>query len=151
MTPYQGFYGHKCRTPSCCLEAGENHFMGPKIVHQTAVKLRVIRDRMLAAQDHQKSFGDKKRRLMTFDVGDSALLKVSPWKGIIIFGKRWKLSPRFIRPFKVLQRIGNQAYKLDLPEDLDGIHNTLHVCYLMKFTREVPNIILLTELWMDEN
>ena len=109
MTPYQALYGQKCRTPSCWLEAGEKQFMGPEIVHQTAEKLKIIRERVLAAQDRQKSYADKKRRLMTFEIGDSVLLKVSPWKGLIRFGKRGKLSPRFIGPFKVLQRIGNQA------------------------------------------
>ena len=125
--------------------------MGPEIVHQTAEKLKIIRERMLAAQDHQKSYADKKRRHMTFEVGDSVLLKVSPWKGLIRFGKRGKLSPRFIGPFKVLQRIGNQAYKLELPEELNGIHNTFHVCYLRKFTGEVTDMIPLSELRINEN
>ena len=125
--------------------------MGPEIVHQTAEKLKIIRERMLAAQDRQKSYADKKRRPMTFEVRDSVLLKVSPWKGLIRFGKRGKVSPRFIGPFKVLQRIGNQAYKLELPEELNGIHNTFHVCYLRKFTREVPDIIPISELRIDEN
>ena len=102
MAPYQALYGQKCRTPSCWLEAREKQFMGPEMVHQTAEKLKIIRERMLAAQDRQKSYADKKRRPMTFEVGDSVLLKVSPWKGLIRFGKRGKLSPRFIGPFKVL-------------------------------------------------
>ena len=151
MAPYQALYGQKCRTPSCWLEAGEKQFMGPEIVHETAEKLKVIRERMLAAQDRQKSYADKKRRPITFEVGDSVLLKVSPWKGLIRFGKRGKLSPRFIGPFKVLQKIGNQAYKLELPEELNGIHNTFHVCYLRKFTGDVPDIIPISELRMDEN
>ena len=125
--------------------------MGPELVHQTAEKLKIIRERMLAAQDRQKSYADKRRRPMTFEVRDSVLLKVSPWKGLIRFGKRGKLSPRFIGPFKVLQRIGNQAYKLELPEELNGIHNTFHVCYLRKFTGEVPDIIPISELRIDEN
>ena len=106
---------------------------------------------MLAAQDRQKSYADKKRRPMTFEVGDSVLLKFSPWKGLIRFGKRGKLSPRFIGPFKVLQRIGNQAYKLELPEELNGIHNTFHVCYLRKFMGEVLDIIPIYELRIHEN
>ena len=134
MEPYQALYGQKCRTPSCWLEAGEKQFMRPELVHQTAEKLKIIRERMLAAQDRQKSYADNNRRPMTFEVGDLVLLKVSPWKGLIRFGKRGKLSPRFIGPFKVLQRVGNQAYKLELPEELNGIHNTFHVCYLRKFT-----------------
>ena len=76
--------------------------MGPKIVHQTAEKLKVIREMMLVAQDRQKSYADKKRQPISFDVGDSVLLKVSPWKGLIRFGKRGKWSPRFIGSFKVL-------------------------------------------------
>ena len=151
MAPYHALYGEKCRTPSCWLEAGEKQFMGPEIVHETAEKLKVIRERMLAAQDRQKSYADKKRRPISFDVGDSVLLKVSSWKGLIRFGKRGKLSPRFIGPFKVLQRIGNQAYKLELPEELEGIHNTFHVCYLRKFTGDVPDIIPISELRLDEN
>ncbi|CAH1427775.1 unnamed protein product [Lactuca virosa] len=151
MAPYQALYRQKCRTPSCWLEAGEKQFMGPELVHETAEKLKVIRERMLAAHDRQKSYADKKRPPMTFEVGDSVVLKVSPWKGLIRFGKRGKLSPRFIGPFKVFQKIGNQAYKLELPEELDGIHNTFHVCYLREFTGEVPDIIPISELRMDEN
>ena len=125
--------------------------MGPEMVHQTAEKLKIIRERMLAAQDRQKSYADKKRRPVTFEVGDSVLLKVSPRKGIIRFRKRGMLSSRFIGSFKVLQRVGNQAYKLELPEELNGIHNTFHVCYLRKFTGEVPDIIPIFELRIDEN
>nr|KAJ0212322.1 hypothetical protein LSAT_V11C400157430 [Lactuca sativa] len=95
MTLYQALYGQKCRTPSCWLKVGEKQFMGPEIVHQTAEKLKIIRERMLAAQDRQNSYADNKRRPMTFEVGDSVLLKVSPWKGLIRFGKRGKLSQRW--------------------------------------------------------
>ena len=103
---------------------------------------------MLAAQ---KSYADKKRQPISFEVGDSVSLQVSSWKGLIRFGRRGKLSPRFIGPFKVLQRIGNQAYKLELPEELEGIHNTFHVWYLRKFTGDVPDIISISELRLDEN
>ena len=88
---------------------------------------------------------------MTFEIGDSVLLKVSSWKGLIRFGKRGKLSPRFIGPFNVLQRVGNQAYKLELPKELNGIHDTFHVSYLRKFIGEVPDIIPISELRIDEN
>ena len=129
MVPYHALHGKKCRMPSCWLEAGEKQFMGPEIVHQTAKKLKVIRERMLVAQDRQKSYADKKRQPISFEVGDSVSLKVSSWKGLIRFGRRGKLSPRFIGPLKVLQRIRNQAYKLELPEELEGIHNTFHVLF----------------------
>ena len=100
---------------------------------------------MLAAQDLQKSYVDKKRGPMTFEVGDLVLLKVLPWKGFIRSRKRGKLSPTFIGTLKVLQRIGSQAYKLEFPEELDGIHNIFCVSYLRKFTGEVPNTMTLLE------
>ena len=78
------------------------------------------------------------------------MLKVSPWKGIIRFGKRGKLGPRFIGPFVVLERIGDQAYNLELPPELNGIHNVFHVCYLRKCLSGEPSILPLEELRVDE-
>ena len=78
------------------------------------------------------------------------MLKVSPWKGIIRFGKRGKLEPRFIGPFTVLERIREQAYKLELPQELEGIHNVFHVCYLRKCLADEPSILPLDELRVDE-
>jgi hypothetical protein len=77
------------------------------------------------------------------------MLKVSPWKGIIRFGKRGKLSPRFIGPFKVLERVNQQAYRLDLPPELDGIHNTFHVCYLRKCLAEETSVIPIEDISID--
>ncbi|KAI3706946.1 hypothetical protein L6452_25045 [Arctium lappa] len=128
MAPFEALYGRKCRTPVCWLEAGEKHFFGPEIVQETADKVKCIRERIKAAQDRQKSYVDKKRRPMEFQVGDRVMLKVSSWKGIIRFGKRGKLSPHFLGPFKVLKRVGLQAYQLELPPELSRIHNTFHVC-----------------------
>ncbi|XP_023749285.1 uncharacterized protein LOC111897559 [Lactuca sativa] len=151
MAPYQAFYAQKCRMPYCWLEDGEKQFISHEIVHKATEKLKVIRERMLVAQNHQKSYTEKKRQPIIFELGDQVLLKVSPWKGLIRFGKRRKLIPSFIVPFKILRRIGNQAYKLDLPKELEGIHNTFHVCYLRKFIGEVIDMILLSELRIDEN
>ena len=106
---------------------------------------------MLAVRDCQKSYADKKRRPMTFEVGDSVLLKVPSWKGLIRFGTTGKLSLRSIGPFKVLQRIRNQVYKLELPEELHGIHNTFHVPYLRRLMGEVRDRIPLSELKIDED
>ncbi|KAI3740111.1 hypothetical protein L2E82_30530 [Cichorium intybus] len=78
------------------------------------------------------------------------MLKVSPWKGVIRFGKCGKLSPHFLGPFKVLERIGSQAYRLDLPPELQGIHNTFHVCYLRKCLAEEENVIPLSYIQVDD-
>ncbi|KAI3714665.1 hypothetical protein L6452_21623 [Arctium lappa] len=150
MTPFEALYGRKCRTPVCWLEAGEKQFAGPEIVQETADKVKCIRERMKASQDRQKSYADKKRRPMEFQVGDRVMLKVSPWKGIIRFGKRGKLSPRFLGPFKVLKRVGLQAYQLELPPELSRIHNAFHVCYLRKCLAVEDNVIPLSELRVDE-
>jgi len=149
MTPFEALYGRKCRTPVCWLEAGEKQFAGPEIVQETADKVKVIRERLKAAQDRQKSYADKKRRPVEFQVGDRVMLKVSPWKGIIRFGKRGKLSPRFLGPFTILERIGLQAYRLELPPEMDGIHPTFHVCYLRKCLAEEESVIPLTEIRVD--
>ena len=107
------------------------------------------RERLKAAQDRQKSYADKKRRPVEFQVGDRVMLKVSPWKGIIRFGKREKLSPRFLGPFTILERIDLQAYRLKLPPEMDGIHPTFHVCYLQKCLAEEESVIPLTEIRVD--
>ncbi|GKC51778.1 retrotransposon protein, putative, ty3-gypsy subclass [Tanacetum coccineum] len=91
-----------------------------------------IKDILKAARDRQKSYANKRRKPLEFSVGDYVLLKVSPWKGVVCFGKKRKLAPRFIGPFKIIKKIGPMAYKLDLPEELDGVHDTFHVSNLKK-------------------
>ncbi|GJR20539.1 hypothetical protein Tco_0969066 [Tanacetum coccineum] len=90
---------------------------------------------MQAARDRQKSYADLKRKPMEFQVGDKVMLKVSPWKGVVRFGKRGKLNPRYVGPFKVIERVGEVAYKLELPEELSRVHNTFHVSNLKKCKR----------------
>ena len=84
-------------------------------------------------------------------MGDQVLLKVSPWKGLIIFRKRGNLIPRLIGPFIVLQRTGNQEYKLELPAKLEGIHNMFNVCYLMKYSGEKVDVLPFSVLRIDED
>ncbi|KAI3747592.1 hypothetical protein L6452_10102 [Arctium lappa] len=151
MAPFEALYGRKCRTPVCWLEAGEKQFVGPEIVQETDDKVKSIRERLKATQDRQKSYADKKRTPVEFQVGDRVMLKVSPWKGLIQFGKRGKLSPRFLGPFTILERIGIQAYKLDLTPEMDGIHPTFHVCYLRKCLAAEESVIPLSEIRVEDN
>nr|GEY16254.1 putative reverse transcriptase domain-containing protein [Tanacetum cinerariifolium] len=111
---------------------GESQLTGSKLVRETTKKIVQIKNRLLTARSRQKSYADLKRRLTEFEVGDKVMLKVSPWTGVIRFGKRRKLSPRFIRPFKVIERIRSVAYKLELPDKLRGIHDTFHVFNLKR-------------------
>ncbi|KAI3746339.1 hypothetical protein L6452_08768 [Arctium lappa] len=115
MAPFEALYGRKCRTPVCWLEAREKQFIGPEIVQETTDKVKGIRECLKATQDRQKSYEDKKRRPVEFQVGDRVILKVSPWKRVIRFGNCGKLSPRFLGPLMILERIRLQAYRLDLP------------------------------------
>nr|GEW50793.1 putative reverse transcriptase domain-containing protein [Tanacetum cinerariifolium] len=97
-----------------------------------------------------ESYADLKRRLTEFEVGDKVMLKVSPWRGVIRFGKRRKLSPRFIGPFKVIERIGPVAYKLELLDKLREIHDTFHVSNLKRCFVNEDVVIPLDEVQLDE-
>ncbi|GJZ25622.1 hypothetical protein Tco_0569875 [Tanacetum coccineum] len=105
---------------------GEAQLTCPNLIQETTEKIIQIKQRIQAAHDRQKSYSDLKRKPMEFQVGDKVMLKVSPWKGVVRFGKRGKLNPRYVGPFKVLERIGPVAYKLELPQELSRVHNTFH-------------------------
>ncbi|GKD67390.1 hypothetical protein Tco_1309498 [Tanacetum coccineum] len=105
---------------------------------------------MLTARSRQKSYANVRRKPMKFDVGDMVMLKVSPWKGVIRFGKRGKLSPRYVGPFKIIERIGPVAYRLELLEKLCGIHNTFHVSNLKKCLADENLVIPLEEIQLDD-
>nr|GEV23872.1 putative reverse transcriptase domain-containing protein [Tanacetum cinerariifolium] len=113
-TPFEALYGRKCRSPVCWAEVGDAKLTGPEIIHETTEN--IIQISIQAARDRKKSYADLKRKPMDFQVGDRVMLKVSPWKGVVRFGKRGKLNPRYIRPFKVLSKFGDVAYRLELPQ-----------------------------------
>ncbi|KAJ9544313.1 hypothetical protein OSB04_024020 [Centaurea solstitialis] len=134
--PYEVLYGRKCRSPLNWLEVGESRLLRPDIVQETTDKIKLVQEKLKAARDRQKSYADNRRKPLEFQVGDKVLLKVSPWKGLIRFGKKGKLSPRFVGPFKIMERIGPVAYRLDLPIELSSIHDTFHVSNLKKCLSE---------------
>nr|GFC54268.1 putative reverse transcriptase domain-containing protein [Tanacetum cinerariifolium] len=140
----------KCRSPVCWNEVGEFHLTGPEIVQETTEKIVQIKQRIQAARDRQKSYADLKHKLMEFQVGDKVMLKVSPWKGVVRFGKRGKLNPRYVRPFKVIARVGSVAYKIDLPKELSRVHNTFDVSNLKKCYANEPLAVPLDGLHFDD-
>ena len=143
--PYEALYGRRCRTPVCWDEEGERRLLGPEIVQLTADQVKIIKERLKAAQDRQKSYADLKHREVNFSVGDKVFLKVSPWKGILRFGKKGKLNPRYIGPYEVVERVGSVAYRLALPPELSKIHNVFHVSNLRKYVSD-PSHVIQTEV-----
>nr|GEY48335.1 putative reverse transcriptase domain-containing protein [Tanacetum cinerariifolium] len=105
---------------------------------------------MQAAQDRQKNYVDRKRNPMEFEIRDRVMLKVSPWKGVVLFGKRGKLNPRYVRPFKVLAKVGKVAYKLELPQELSKVHHTFHVSNLKKCYFDEPLVMALEGVHIDD-
>ena len=105
---------------------------------------------MKTARDRQKSYADKRRKPLEFQVGNLVLLKVSHWKGMVRFGKRGKLNPRYIGPFEILARIGPVAYKLKLPQELQNVHDTFHVSNLKKCLTDATLIIPMEEIQVNE-
>ncbi|GJS19335.1 putative reverse transcriptase domain-containing protein [Tanacetum coccineum] len=148
--PFEALYGQKCRSPICWSEVRDSQLMGPELVQETTKKIVQIKNRLLTARSLQKSYADVRHKPMEFSVGDMVMLKVSPWKGVIRFGKRGKLSPWYIGPFKIIERIGPVAYKLVLPKKLRGIHNTFHVSNLKRCLADENLIILLKEIQLDD-
>ncbi|GJU54370.1 hypothetical protein Tco_1228084 [Tanacetum coccineum] len=105
-----------CRSPVCWAEVGQVQLTGPELVQETTERIIQIKQRIQTARDRQKSYADLKRKPMEFQVGDKVMLKVLPWKGVVHFGKRGKLNPRYVGPFKVLKKVRAVAYKLELPQ-----------------------------------
>nr|GEY87248.1 putative reverse transcriptase domain-containing protein [Tanacetum cinerariifolium] len=123
---------------------------GPEIILETTEKIVQIRQRLQAARDQKRSYANVRRKPLEFCVGDRVMLKVSPCKGVNRFGKRGKLNPRYIRPFKILERIGPVAYKLELPEELRNVHDTFYVSNLKKCLSDESLIIPMKELRLDD-
>ncbi|GKC36666.1 putative reverse transcriptase domain-containing protein [Tanacetum coccineum] len=147
--PFEALYGRKCRSPIMWAEVGEGQLIGPELVQETTKKISQIKDRFKAARDRQKNYADKRRKPLEFNIGDHVLLKVSPWKGVVRFGKKGKLAPRFIRPFEIIERIGPVSHRLRLSEELNGVHDTFHVSNLKKCLADLTLQIPLDEIRVD--
>ncbi|GJY62463.1 putative reverse transcriptase domain-containing protein [Tanacetum coccineum] len=147
--PFEALYGRKFRSPIMWVEVGKGLLIGPELVQETTEKISQIKDRLKAMRDRQKGYADKRRKPLEFSVGDYVLLKVSPWKGVVHFGKKGKLAPRFVGPFEIIERVGPVAYRLDLPEELDGVHDTFYVSNLKKCLADPTLQVPLDEIQVD--
>ena len=144
MAPYEVLYGRKCRTPLCWTELSEKKVIGPELIQEIEEKVKMIRERLKVANDRWKSYAGMKRKDIRYEIGEKMFLKVSPWKKVIRFGKKGKLSSKFIDPYEVIEKVGPVAYRLALPPDLEKIHNVFHVSMLRRY-RSNPSHVVSTE------
>ncbi|GJT40367.1 putative reverse transcriptase domain-containing protein [Tanacetum coccineum] len=159
----QGEYSKDLKAPTEWLRGLETHFkrrddarhgvplIRPEIVRETIEKIIQIKERLKTARSRQKSYADKRRKPLEFKVGDRVLLKVSSWKGVVRFGKKGKLAPRYVGPFEIVECVGPVAYRLKLPQELSCIHDTFHVSNLKKCLAESDIQVPLKEIEIHEN
>ncbi|KAL0278067.1 UNVERIFIED_CONTAM: Transposon Tf2-11 polyprotein [Sesamum radiatum] len=150
MAPYEALYGRRCRSPVCWDIEGLRQVEGPELVQETVEKIKIVKKCLKTAQDRQKSYADKHRREMEYEIGDKVFLKVSPWKGILRFGRQGKLSPRYIGPYEIIERIGPLAYRLALPSELSQIHDVFHVSMLRRYRSDPSHVLREPEIEISE-
>ncbi|GMI77207.1 hypothetical protein HRI_001390000 [Hibiscus trionum] len=146
MAPYEALYGRKCRTPLCWAETGQKLVSMPALLKGTTEKVKLVCECLKAASDRQKSYADLKRKEIEYAVGDRVFLKVSPWKKVMRFGRKGKLSPRYIGPYEVIERVGPVAYKLRLPQELEKIHDVFHVSMLQRYRSDSSHVMPVEEV-----
>ena len=151
MAPFEALYGRKCRTLLFWNQMGEIQVFGPEVLRDAKEQVRMIRDNLRVAQSRQKSYADTRRRELVFKVGDYVYLKVSPMRSVRRFNMKGKLAPRYIGPFKIMERSGEVAYQLELPESLSGAHDVFHVPQLKKCLCVPKEQIPLEELTVKED
>ncbi|CAN6686643.1 unnamed protein product [Malus baccata var. baccata] len=141
MSPFEALYAKSCRTPLCWLEVGERLLVGPEIVDETTQNIQVIKSNLKAAQDQQKSLADKQAIDRVYKIGDWVFLRLSPWRGVVWFGKRDKLSPRYIGPYQITEQVGKVGYRLELPSELSKLHDVFHVSMLRHYVADQSHVI----------
>ena len=149
MAPYEALYGRLFQSLICWTKVGGRSITCMDLISDTSKKVNLIQKRLLTAQTQLKSYTDRRRRPLQFKVGDHVFLKVMPKRGVIRFDKQGKLSSRYIRPFKILERVGTVAYLLALPSSLSGVHQAFHVSMLWKYTPYSTHVVDWGELIVD--
>ncbi|GJS13471.1 putative reverse transcriptase domain-containing protein [Tanacetum coccineum] len=144
------FQGQSSEYDGIWAEIGESSLPGLELVQETTDKVVSIKEKLKAARDRQKSYADKRHKPLEFEVGDRVLLKVTPWKGVVRFGKKGKLEPRYVGPFEIHEWICLVAYRLRLPEELNSVHDTFHVSNLKKCLADASLHLPLDEIKFDK-
>nr|KYP61800.1 Retrotransposable element Tf2 [Cajanus cajan] len=151
MAPFEALYGRRCRTPLCWYQDGESVVVGPELILQTTEKVKMIQERMKIAQSRQKSYADKRRKPLEFAKGEHVFLKVTPTSGVGRALKARKLTPRFVGPYQIIQRVGPVAYRLALPPSLSNLHDVFHVSQLRNYVHDPGHVVELDDVRVRQN
>jgi hypothetical protein len=146
MAPYEALYGRQCRTPLFWSQTGESQVFGPEVLKDAEKQVQIVRESLKVAQTQQKSYADKRRSDLSFEVGDFVYLKVSPMRGTHRFKVKGKLAPRYVGPFKIVDRKGEVAYQLELSPQLLDVHDVFHVSQLKKCLQVLEEQLPMEEL-----
>jgi hypothetical protein len=146
MAPYEALYGRQCRTPLFWSQTGESQVFGLEVLKDAEKQVQMVCESLNVAQSRQKSYADKRRRDLSFEVGDFVYLKVSPMRGTHRFKVKGKLAPRYFGPFKIVYRRGEVANQLELPPQLLDVHDVFHVSHLKKCLRVLEEQLPMEEL-----
>lgn len=147
----EALYGRQCRTLICWNEVSERKLETLDFIEEIIYKVKVIRHKLKMAQDWQKSYADNQFKDLEFIVGDWVFLELSPWKGVMMFGKCGKLSPRYIGPYEIVEHIGPVAYRLILPSELLQIHDVFHVSMLQKYIPYPSHVLEFQTMELNED
>ena len=151
MESFEALYGRRCKYPVGWFEVRDSSILGPEIIHEALEKVRVIRNRLATGYSCQNSYPDNRKRPLEFDVCDSVYLKVSPMKGVMRFGRKGNLSPSYVGPYGILQRVGEETYELALPVKLASVHPDIDVSMLKKCLGGPVLILPMEGLGIDED
>ncbi|XP_070034812.1 uncharacterized protein [Nicotiana tomentosiformis] len=151
IAPYEALYERRCHSPIGWFEPGEARLLGTELVRDALDKVKLIQERLRTSQSMQKSYVDIKARDVEFMVGKKVLLRVSPMKGVMRFGKNDKLSPWYIAPFEVSERVGEVAYRLALPPSLSGVHLMFHVSIPWKYYGDPSHVLDFSSVQLDKD
>jgi hypothetical protein len=146
MAPYEALYGRQCQIPLFWSQTGESQVFGPEVLKDAEKQVQMVRESLKVAQSRQKRYADKRRRDLSFEIGDFVYLKVSPMRGNCMFKVKGKLAPRYVGPFKIVDRRGEVAYQLKLPPQLSNVHDVFHVSQLKKCLRVPEEQLPMEEL-----
>src|SRR5262249_25627994 len=151
MAPYEALYGRKCRSAVCWEEVGERRLAGPELIQITSERVSIIKERLKTAFSRQKSYADPRRRHIEFGIGEYVFIRVSPMKGIMRFGKKGKLAPRYVGPFEIIDRVGEVAYHLALSPEFSHVHPVFHISMLRKYVFDPSHVLPPQSVELTEN